>query len=82
MIRFPYVMQECPVCGRPLEIADDLLRRRVACPHCGGSFVARENAAARVGAFSLPRTLLHRADQLLRLSERRLHQARKSPSAV
>ena len=36
--------QSCPVCGRTLRIRVDLLGRRVYCQHCGGGFVARDEA--------------------------------------
>ncbi|NBX29757.1 hypothetical protein EBR04_04800 [bacterium] len=40
--------QACPICGRKLRIAVNLLGRRVYCQHCGGGFVAAD-AALRSG---------------------------------
>ncbi|MFM8704026.1 MAG: hypothetical protein ACKOHG_09190 [Planctomycetia bacterium] len=34
--------QNCPVCGRSLQIRVQLLGRRVYCQHCGGGFVASD----------------------------------------
>ena len=72
MLRFAQFTQECPVCGRPLEIRIEYLGRRVGCQHCGGRFVASE-PAARPGRPPTARSLLlRRAESLLELSARRL----------
>jgi len=68
MLQFPHFLQECPVCGRPLEVRSEYLGRRVVCQHCGGRFLAsdpttRPNPAAEPG-----RRLLDRADELIRIS--------------
>lgn len=66
-----HYVQECPVCGRPVEIRVEYLGRQVTCNHCGGHFQA-------VDPDSHPETvvpadeLLHRADALLAASGRRL----------
>lgn len=44
MIRPVYYHQGCPVCGRTLQIAVELLGRRVYCQHCGGGFLALDEA--------------------------------------
>lgn len=36
--------QACPICGRMLRIAVNLLGRRVYCQHCGGGFVAADES--------------------------------------
>jgi hypothetical protein len=66
----PYFIQECPVCGRPLEILVAYLGRRVTCEHCHGKFVAADPATG-------PRRELHtghlleRAEALLAASDQR-----------
>ena len=40
MSRHAIFLQECPVCGRPLEIRREYQGKKVACPHCGGWFTA------------------------------------------
>ena len=40
MFYFPCVSQECPVCGRPLQVREEYLNREVACIHCHGRFLA------------------------------------------
>lgn len=42
MLRPVYYHQPCPVCGRTLQIAVELLGKRVYCQHCGGGFVAMD----------------------------------------
>ena len=43
MIRqLSHIIEECPVCGRPVEIRCEYLGRQVVCQHCGGRFVVSE----------------------------------------
>lgn len=42
--RTVFYHQGCPVCGRRLQIDVALLGRRVYCQHCGGGFVAADDA--------------------------------------
>jgi hypothetical protein len=58
-----YFVQECPTCGRTLEVRVEYLGKRVACQHCQGSFTARD--AATQPEFSPQISLLERADALL-----------------
>jgi hypothetical protein len=65
--------QPCPVCGRTLQIRVHLLGRRVYCQHCGGGFVARDEALGpadprrkRIAAVD---DLLERASALLQTAE-------------
>ena len=41
-----FYLQACPVCGRPLQVPDQLLGYGVTCQHCSGSFVANHETAA------------------------------------
>jgi hypothetical protein len=54
--------QPCPVCGRTLHIRVHLLGRRVYCQHCGGGFVARDEA---LGPADPGRTRIEAVDDLL-----------------
>lgn len=58
-----YFTQECPTCGRRLEIRVEHLGRNVVCQHCRGRFVARDPASNRYAACAS--ALMDRADQLL-----------------
>ena len=54
--------QACPVCGRTLLIRVHLLGRRVYCQHCGGGFVARDEA---LGPLDPTRSRIAAVDDLL-----------------
>jgi len=60
-----YYVQECPTCGRNLQVRVEYLGKRVACQHCGARFDACDpNSSPRLpGESSL--SLLDRADELL-----------------
>lgn len=60
-----YFVQECPTCGRKLEILVEYLGRSLACTHCHGRFIAQHGSSARVDASEANSTLLKRADALL-----------------
>jgi len=61
MSRATYFVQECPTCGRSLQINVEHLGRQVMCQHCHGRFEASQSAPLE------PRgaDLLRRAEQLL-----------------
>jgi len=42
-----FYFQECPTCGRSLQIRVEYLGRVVVCQHCGGSLQARDPASPR-----------------------------------
>lgn len=64
MAQSAYFVQECPTCGRTLEIRVEYLGKAVACQHCRGRFTASD--IGQPSAASLPlNPLLRRADQLL-----------------
>ena len=65
MSRNGVFMQECPVCGRPLEIRREYQGKKVACPHCGGYFTAIDALCNPLGVWNQSNSLLHRADELL-----------------
>jgi rRNA maturation protein Nop10 len=41
-----FFLQACPVCGRRLQVPNQLLGCGVTCQHCGGSFVANHETSA------------------------------------
>lgn len=69
MYRHAIFLQECPVCGRPLEIRKEYQGRKVACHHCGGWFTAVD-AACNPDVSNQNNRILHRADRLLELCAR------------
>jgi hypothetical protein len=61
-----YFIQECPTCGRRLQIRVEYLGRKVTCPHCHGQLLATDPANARNQTAKHSNPLLHRAEELLR----------------
>jgi hypothetical protein len=59
-----YFVQECPTCGRRLQIRVEYLGRKVVCQHCQGHLTAADPASVRYNG-AAGNTLLRRADELL-----------------
>ncbi len=64
MSKATYFVQECPTCGRRLQIRVEYLGKRVLCQHCKGQFEAMDSAA-QLSRPSDSSILLARADELL-----------------
>jgi hypothetical protein len=60
-----YFVQECPTCGRRLQIRVEYLGKRVVCQHCQGTFAAADNSASRSESGGQGSVLLQRANELL-----------------
>ena len=58
-----FFVQECPTCGRSLEIRVDHLGKDVYCRHCGAKFLACQ--ADRPADAPDTETLLRRAERLM-----------------
>lgn len=65
MSRYAVFIQECPICGRPLEIRREHHGEKLACPHCGGRFTAVDATRHPLDIWNQNNSLLHKADQLL-----------------
>ena len=67
-----YFAQECPTCGRNLQIRIEYLGKNVVCQHCGGEFEAFDTSS---GQYPPPSAsgiaLLERANELLESVEQR-----------
>lgn len=61
-----HFIQECPTCGRRVQVRLEYLGRRLACDHCGGQFTA---TASEHSAHLANDQLLHRAERLLASAE-------------
>jgi DNA-directed RNA polymerase subunit RPC12/RpoP len=67
-----YFVQECPTCGRRVEVRVEYLGRHVACEHCQGHFVAEDPNGVESGSVAMAgRDLLARANRLLEAVEAR-----------
>ena len=71
MSRSTYFVQECPTCGRSLQVRVEYLGRAVVCQHCHGRFEASDSAVGLKGSSS---DLMRRADELLESSAIRVRQ--------
>ena len=65
MSRNTYFVQECPTCGRKLEIRVQYLGKQVVCQHCNARFEAYDPSSANYPAPASSLSLLERAEQLL-----------------
>jgi DNA-directed RNA polymerase subunit RPC12/RpoP len=74
-----YFVQECPTCGRRLQIRVEYLGRGVVCQHCQGKLVAMDPCGAQGGSVDHGSALLHRADELLKSVAQRNSHLRASP---
>lgn len=60
-----YFVQDCPVCGRYLQVRLELLGKTVCCRHCRGSFTARDRSLDKRNIRAPELDLLDRANELL-----------------
>jgi hypothetical protein len=68
MSRNTYFVQECPTCGRKLEVRVQYLGKQVLCQHCGARFEAYDAGSAAYPPPASSISLLERAEQLLQTS--------------
>lgn len=60
-----YFVQECPTCGRNLQVRVQYLGKQVICQHCGARFEACEPGSAAYPPSNSGLSLLRRAEELL-----------------
>jgi hypothetical protein len=60
-----FFVQECPRCGRRVEVRVEYLGRLVVCDHCQGRFEATDPTGVDGRADIRSSALLERAEQLL-----------------
>ncbi len=65
-----FFVQECPTCGRRLQIRVAYLGKRLYCQHCGGPFYAADPSMKGPRGDQARVHLLERAEQLLAVAER------------
>lgn len=65
MPRTTYFVQECPTCGRNLQVRVEYLGKQVVCQHCGARFEACDGSVAPCTPSMSGLSLLERAEQLL-----------------
>ncbi len=60
-----YFIQECPTCGRNLQVRVEYLGKLVVCQHCGAKFEACDPSSVNYPPSESSLSLLKRAEQLL-----------------
>ena len=65
MANATYFVQECPTCGRNLQIRIEYLGKEVICQHCDASFEACDPTSSAYPPSDSGIALLLRADELL-----------------
>ncbi len=60
-----FFVQECPTCGRSLQVRVVYLGRWVVCQHCNGSFEACDPASAAYPPMDSGIDLVRRATELI-----------------
>jgi hypothetical protein len=65
MSRSTYFVQECPTCGRKLQVRVHYLGKQVVCQHCGARFEAYDASSAAYPPPPSSLSVLERAEQLL-----------------
>lgn len=60
-----YYVQECPTCGRSLQVRVKYLGKQVACQHCGAKFEACDPSSQNYPPMESGISLLARADELI-----------------
>ena len=74
-----YFVQECPTCGRRLQIRVEYLGRTVVCRHCQGKLTAADPANRCCDCDESANALLRRAEELLESAAYRKSQPRQCP---
>jgi hypothetical protein len=65
-----YFVQECPTCGRNLQVRVEYLGKRVVCQHCKAKFLACDPSSAAYPPMESSWSILARADQLIESANR------------
>lgn len=73
MNRTTYFVQNCPTCGRRLQVRVEYLGKSVRCQHCGAGFDASDPSAAAPSCSPTEASLIARVDQLLASADELWH---------
>jgi len=60
-----YYVQECPTCGRSLQVRVEYLGKRVACQHCAAKFEACDPSSGNYPTMESGISVLARAEELI-----------------
>lgn len=65
MPRSTYFVQECPTCGRNLQVRVEYLGKQIVCQHCSARFEAFEPGSEGYSHQNSSLSLLERAEHLI-----------------
>jgi len=65
MSQLTYFIQQCPTCGRRVQVSIGYLGKKIACQHCDGQFVAQDPDLLTAQT----KVVDHRVNQLLSTGE-------------
>jgi DNA-directed RNA polymerase subunit RPC12/RpoP len=82
MPRSTYYVQECPTCGRNLQVRVEYLGKQVVCQHCSAQFEACEPGSRSYPAMESTLSLLERADELLESASIRMQESSKATATA
>ena len=84
-----YFIQDCPTCGRKLNIRVEYLGKKVVCQHCRGPFLAWDPEGAPSDQVNNPQAntvsssasmsgtkLMDRAQELIEMAEQKIAESR------
>lgn len=77
MPRSTYYVQECPTCGRNLQVRVEYLGRLIVCQHCEARFEARHSESASTEDVFAESALMKRAEELIAASESQISRHRQ-----
>ena len=64
-----YFVQECPTCGRALQVRVEYLGRQLTCQHCRGKILAQDPEDNTISSANESLALIQRAVELLNQSK-------------
>ncbi len=73
MTRTTYFVQNCPTCGRRLQVRVEYLGKSVRCQHCGAGFHATDPSGVTPPYSGPEASLSARVDQLLASADELWH---------
>ena len=82
MPRSTYYVQECPTCGRNLQVRVEYLGKQVVCQHCTAQFDACEPGSSAYPPMDSSLSLLERAEELLESASIKMRESGHVTTAV
>ena len=65
-----YYVQECPTCGRNLQVRVEYLGKKVVCQHCAAKFLACDPSSEDYDPMESGIGLLSKVDELIETASR------------